>query len=122
MLDEAVVALALQQIWHSRASVASGLRAWGGFAEQVLGYEPSATLPPRSTSDAQRFVVVFRNGGTAYNYLLYVVWACRFHLLSTAWWSPELKLTLSGAKKKSRDLLDLSQETSLTLLTTVLLE
>ena len=53
VLDEAVVALALQQIWHSRASVASGLRAWGGFAEQVLGYEPSATLPPRSTSDAR---------------------------------------------------------------------
>ena len=57
-LDEAVAALAIQQIWHSRASVASGLKAWGGFAEQVLSYEADSTLPPRSTLDAQRFVTV----------------------------------------------------------------
>jgi hypothetical protein len=106
-LDSAVSALAFQQIFHSRASVASGLSAWAAFAEGVLQYQESETLPPRTTVDAQRFVTIFRNGATAYNYLLYVLWSCKLYHLDTLWWSAELRLTLSGSKKRSRDLLDL---------------
>ena len=61
---------------RSLASVASGLRAWHQFAVLVLGYSPSAILPPLEGEDVEKFISIFRNGSTACNYIVYLKWIC----------------------------------------------
>ena len=50
--------------------------------------------------DALRFLSLFRNAGTARNYMGYVRWACRFGGLDTAWFTDEVTMTLKGIKKQ----------------------
>ena len=83
----------------SKASTASGLRAWHEFAVAVLGYPRESTLPPKSIADVLKFVSVFRCAGTAANYVGAVAWGCRLHDFSLCWHGPQFQMALVGLKK-----------------------
>ena len=53
----------------SRAQVVSAFRAWRSFAVDHLGYEDEAWFPPRSVGHLSDFFALFRNIGTASNYV-----------------------------------------------------
>lgn len=98
LLEERARQLRLVSKKNSLASVASGLRAWHGFATQVLGYEEHATLPPRSDDDVCKFISIFVVAGTAMNYVGYVKWACVNFSLGVDWWSAKVSVTLKGLR------------------------
>ena len=99
LLDARVALLQVEVKRKTLPSVISGLKAWQGFAVDILGYQDDLTLPPRSPLDACRFIAIFKNGGTASNYLGYVRWACRFTGVSTSWWDESVTLAVKGLKK-----------------------
>ena len=98
LLDKMVLSAKLATNRKSSASVSSGLRAWHGFARAVLDYN-ERTLPPRCSRDMQRFVVIFKNSGTAANYVGYVNWACKVLDLCTLWRDETVSMVLKGNKK-----------------------
>ena len=64
-----------------------------------MGYEESATLPPRLDRHVAMWLAIFSNFGTACNYLSAIRWACKVHSLSLAWDSDRLRLVVNGGKK-----------------------
>ena len=58
LFDKRAQPLRLESKRGSLRSVASGLKAWHDFAEQVLDYPCTATLPPRTDADIRRFISV----------------------------------------------------------------
>ena len=88
--------LRLESKKGSLRSVTSVLKAWHGFAEQVLDYPCTGTPPPKTDVDICRFTSVFINAGTAANYVGYVKWACVNFNLTCAWWADLVTLTLKG--------------------------
>ena len=68
-LDARAQLLKLSSQQGSGPSVASGLKAWHSFAVSLLGYQESATLPPRRPDDILRFVALFSLAGTAKTYV-----------------------------------------------------
>ena len=98
LLDTRVSLLQVETKRSNLASTASGLRAWHSCAVEVLDYPASHSLPPRSSLDACRFVVIFKNAGTAANYLNYVRWACRYCGVDIDWWDDSVKAVLKGAR------------------------
>ena len=85
----------------SGPSVASGLKCWHMFAVAVLGYSPECTLPPRDPAHVEQFVSIFRNGGTASNYVGCIKWGCKFIGVGLDWHSPSVELALKGARKRT---------------------
>ena len=88
---------------RSLPSVASGLRLWHQFAVQHLRYSAEATLPPRSTSDVLHLVALFKNPGTATNYVSYVRWACALSQLSMERFGGQVQMALKGLKKQREE-------------------
>ena len=86
---------------RSLPSVASGLRLWRNFALQLLNYAADRSLLPRSAQDIVQFVSIFRNPGTAANYVGYVKWACVFQGLSLHWHTGQVTMALKGLKKQA---------------------
>ena len=85
--------------------MASGLRAWHGFACGVLKYEDQASLPPRSEAHVLWYLQIFRNGGTAQNYLHYLRWACGELKLDVSWDTDTVRAAVQGTKKMGLRLL-----------------
>ena len=96
--DKRAQLLRLESKRGSLRSVASGLKAWHGFADLVLDCPCAATLPPRTDADVCRFISVFTKTGTAADCVGYVKWACVNFNLSCAWWTDRVTLTLRGLK------------------------
>ena len=65
----------------------------------VLGYKNDATIPPANEGDVLKFITLFRNAGTATNYVGMIARACRLRSLSLDWRGPALKMALQGLKK-----------------------
>ena len=102
----------LEQVLHKRTYMmmmegrgrslkmtASALRNWHGFAVFVKGYNPTATLPPAREVDVAPWACMFRNGGTAANYVCSVKWVCHKHRLPTGWCGTFRAGVLKGVKK-----------------------
>ena len=81
--------LRLEPLRKNLKSIASGLRTWHFFA-LVLGYEAAHTLPPAQPIHMIAFLTIFRNGGTAANYVNHVVAGCKALGFSTDWHSSEV--------------------------------
>ena len=91
LLDQMVVDARWEVRGKPLKSAASGLRAGQSYSVPVLGYPEAATLPPRSSRDVQRYVMIFSNPNTAANYLSYLVYAnsARYRSLEETrqcWW------------------------------------
>ena len=98
LLEERARLLRVECKKGSLSSVASGLHAWHAFATDILGYSESETLPPKQDVDVCKFLAIFRNPGTAANYVGYLKWACTHFSMVTSWWSPTVTLTLKGMR------------------------
>ena len=98
LLEERARFLRVECKKGSLSSVASGLHAWHAFATDILGYSESETLPPKQDVDVSKFLAIFRNPGTAANYVGYVKGACTHLSMVTSWWSPTVTLTLKGMR------------------------
>lgn len=92
--------LKLESVRASLPSVASGLRAWHGFAAVFLDYPVHQTLPPKSDEDVVEFVSFFKSSKTARNYISYVAWGCTFLGLSTEWRTKTVHMALDGSRKR----------------------
>ena len=103
VLDAGVEVLKMSSQKRNLPSVASGLRCWGAFARQVLDYSLDAELPPRSSKDVQRWLVLFRNHRTAKNYLGYLRWAGKAFGLPNDWDDEQLALASRGHRIHSFD-------------------
>ena len=79
-------------------SVASGLHVWPAFATDILGYSEDETLPPKQDVDICKFLAIFKNPGTATNYVGYIKFASTHLTMVTSWWSPTVTLTLKGLR------------------------
>ena len=99
-LHAGLASLKLQTRKGSLKSVASGLRLWHVFATTVLGYDEDASLPPKTETDICLFVSIFRNPGTARNYVGHVKWACLYLALPVAWHGSEVSMTMQGLSKQ----------------------
>ena len=86
MIDEMIMETRLEVRGKSLKSAAAGLRAWQSYSV-LLGYDPLATLPPRSSRDMQRFIMIFSNANTAANYVSYVVYGCKLCELDLSCWT-----------------------------------
>ena len=115
-LEERARLLQIASRKDSLKSAASALRAWHGFATLVLGYGEGATLPPRSVQDALLWGAIFKNSGTAANYLSFVKWACTLEGLDITWYGPRVSMLLKGFKKVA--LQDVAQKLETRLLMT----
>ncbi len=71
------------------------------FAKQVLDYPDGQELPPKQESDVAQYAAIFRNCGTAANYLGTLKWYCLMQSLDVSWATPRLKVQLKGLKKMS---------------------
>ena len=98
LLEERARLLRVECKKGSLSSVASGLLAWHAFATDILGYSESETFPPKQDVDVCKFVAIFKNPGTAANYIGYVKWACTHFSMVTGWYSPTVTLTLKGMR------------------------
>lgn len=103
-LQDHAASLQLQSQSRSLPSVASGLRLWHAYAVTILNYVPEHSLPPQSSQDVVKFIALFRNAGTAANYISYLKWACVLHGLSLQWYTGQITMALKGLKKQSSDL------------------
>ena len=82
-------------------SVNSAMKCWVSFAESVLEYPEGQELPPRTETDVAEYVAIFRNAGTAANYVDVLKWHCLIQSLDVGWAATTLKLQLKGLKKLS---------------------
>ena len=87
----------------SLQSLACSLRTWQKFAELVLQYPENGTLPPRSDIDVERYIVIFKNGATAANYVNAITWACRHLRLDMSWRSETMVQTLKGKRAEAKE-------------------
>ena len=85
-----------------KQSLASGLRAWHAFAVSVLGYLADESLPPVCSQHVILYLALFRNAGTAANYVGCIVWACKCWGLGLQWHDDEVKLAIQGLKKQQQ--------------------
>ena len=92
--------LRLETNRKSLKSVSSGLKCWQAFAES-LGYDPNNTVPPVDTDDVLAFVAVFRQAGTARNYVGYLKWCCLTLDLDLSWFKPSVTQALKGLSKQN---------------------
>lgn len=99
VLEARAAELKTQTQRKSLPSVASGLRCWHSFANQVLQYRDEETLPPKCARHVVQFVGIFRHPGTARNYVSYLRWACAFHRLDTSWCDQEVQMVIRGLEK-----------------------
>jgi len=83
----------------SNRGFASALTLWHWFAVTVWCYNPNWTLPPRETIHILSFIGMFKNGGTAGNYISFLRAACRMGLYSLDWDKPAVSQALTGLKK-----------------------
>ena len=100
VLRAKAVAYRLEARRLSRAQVASALRLWHQFAVHLLGYQPSATLPPQAPGHMEAFLGIFRNPATAANYVSHLRWACAHLSFNSGWDTETLKATIKGAKRR----------------------
>ncbi|CAE8640130.1 unnamed protein product [Polarella glacialis] len=100
VLELRALGLMMSSQRRSMASVASGLRCWRYFASSVLGYHGEAMLPPTAPEHIIKFACIFRNSGTARNYIGYIKWACVASSLGIEWWDPSVQLLLKGLQKQ----------------------
>ena len=101
-------------------SIASGLRIWHFFA-LFLDYDAAYTLPPAQPIHIIAFITIFRNGGTAANYVNHVVDGCKALGFSTAWHSSEVADAKRNAQMKTARC-NLSYKPEMQLLTEELLK
>ncbi len=85
----------------SMGPVNSAMKCWVGFAKNVLDYPDGQELPPRTETDVAEYVAIFRNAGTAANYVGVLKWHCLIQSLDVGWATTTLKLQLKGLKKLS---------------------
>ena len=89
----------VQELKHDsrkdKQSLASGLRAWHAFATMVLEYHAEDSIPPRCSLHVLMYLALFRNAGTASNYLGCLLWACKYCL---DWYDHEVRMTIQGLK------------------------
>jgi len=85
----------------SMASVNSALKCWISFAQQVLDYPDGQEVPPKQETDVVQYLAIFRNSGTAANYLGILKWYCLSKSLDVSWATPRLRMQLKGLKKLS---------------------
>ena len=84
---------------NSNKGFASAMTLWHWFAVSVWRYNPNWTLPPRETVHVLAFIGMFKNGGTACNYISFLRAACRMGLYSLDWDKPAIGQALHGLKK-----------------------
>ena len=99
LLQAKANALRLECKASSLPQVAAALRSWHAFAVAVLGRPAASTLPPTCGDEVEMWVSIFKNAGTAQNYVGGVRWACVHFKLCTQWDTESLRLTLKGAKR-----------------------
>ena len=100
VLDQLIVDTRLEVRGRSLRSAVSGLRAWQRYAVPILGYPEPATLPPRSSRDVQRYVMICSDADIAANYISYSVYGCRLCELSLAWRDVAVSMFLKGLSKR----------------------
>ena len=83
------------------SSANSAMKCWVSFAKGVLEYPEGHELPPRTETDFAEYVAIFRNSGTAANYVGVLKWYCLIQSLDVGWATTTLKLQLKGLKKLS---------------------
>ena len=93
--------LLAEPLRRNGAAIASGCRKWHAFAVFVLGYLQAATLPPACGEHVVFFVLMFRCGATAANYVNHIVSACKALGLSTAWHTEEVQNAKVVARARS---------------------
>ena len=98
LLEERASLLRVECKKGSLSSVVYGLHPWHAFATDILGYSVNETLPPKRDVDIFKFLAIFRNLGTAANYVGYIKWACTHFSMVTSWWSPTVTLTFKGLR------------------------
>ena len=98
-MEERRMYLMLTNVKGSVKSVRSGVTCWILFSIAFLTYGPGNSLPPACGMHVARWLCLFRNAGTAANYVSYIRFACRFKDLSMAWDDETVRLTLKGLKK-----------------------
>jgi len=91
--------LARASVQGSAPMVRSALKLWHFFAMLMFGYNENATLPPKEARHVSCWLTMFRNPGTAQNYVSYLRWACRFEGFSLHWDTDMVKQTLNGMRK-----------------------
>ena len=65
----------------------------------MLGYAAHLSFPPTLGEHVESFITVFRNGGTASNYVSSLRWACTLYHKSLAWDTAGVKMAIRGARK-----------------------
>ena len=98
-MEERRMYLMLTNVKGSVKSEVSGVKCWILFSIAFLTYGPDNSLPPACGMHVARWLCLFRNAGTAANYVSYIRYACRFKDLSMAWDDATVRLTLKGLKK-----------------------
>ena len=104
LLRSRAAALRLESRRSSLPQVASALRCWHAFAVTVLHLPDGKTLPPRSGTEVEAFIGIFKSAGTAQNYVSAIKWVCNHLSLATDWYTTSLQLTLQGARKRAQRL------------------
>ena len=94
--------LRLEPLRRNIKSIASGLRMWHFFATAILGYEAGRTLPPAAAAHVIMFLVMFRNGLTAINYVNHLVVGCKALGYATEWHTAEVSAAKTNMKLKTQ--------------------
>jgi hypothetical protein len=98
-LQEGARLTMLQSIRGSLAGFRSGLKSWVLFSVTVLQYEVQSVFPPTCDTDVMCWAQVFRNAGTAANYVRFVKQYGMPWDLCDTWQSEALKMFLRGKEK-----------------------
>ena len=93
--------LRMEPLRRNIKSIASALRMWHFFAMTILGYEAARTLPPTMAAHVVMFLVMFRNGNTAVNYVNHLLAGCKALGYETAWHSEEVAAAKASVKMKT---------------------
>ena len=99
LLDQRVSLVYNESRNRSMGRTASAVRNWHGFAWHIKGYNPEATLPPRNEREVAQWMCLFRNYGTAMNYLCSLKWTCVKHELDVDWYGPFLKTLMKRVEE-----------------------
>ena len=75
------------------------LRSWRAFVADRLGYEDEARFPPRSTVNMPDWFTLFRNAGTACNYVGCSKWLVTFHGVKSEWYNGPARRQFKGFKE-----------------------
>ena len=110
LLDKKRKQLLVEPVRNSAQQLASGLRAWHLFCVMVLGYSANASLPPASAEHVILFMLMFKNGSTASNYVTHILNGCRAVGLSCTWHDGDVAQAKVAARLRSQRLLVLPAE------------